>query len=130
METEFIPKDPETLNDFDEVLAEYNRINDIQLDFTETYNKRIHLWVCEETTADGYGIWTIRMDGESVELDNIYYYEPDVSVIFNAINENNNWGLFVIYCDGKSSELEDYMHQELYENYDNYLQDLEDNKEE
>lgn len=130
METEFIPKDPETLNDFDEVLAEYNRVNDIQLDFTETYNKRIHLWVCEETTADGYGIWTIRMDGESVELDNIYYYEPDVSAIFNAINENNNWGEFVIYCDGKYSELEDYMHQELYENYDNYLQELEDNKEE
>lgn len=130
METEFIPKDPETLNDFDEVLAEYNRVNDIQLDFTETYNKRIHLWVCEETTADGYGIWTIRMDGESVELDNIYYYEPDVSAIFNAINENNNWGEFVIYCDGKYSELEDYMHQELYENYDNYLQKLEDNKEE
>ena len=130
METEFIPKDPETLNDFDEVLAEYNRVNDIQLDFTETYNKRIHLWVCEETTADGYGIWTIRMDGESVELDNIYYYEPDVSAIFNAINENNNWGEFAIYCDGKYSELEDYMHQELYENYDNYLQELEDNKEE
>jgi len=130
METKFIPKDPETLKDFDEVLAEYNRVNDIQLDFTETYNKRIHLWVTEETTADGYGIWTIRLDGDCVELDNIYYYEPDANAVFDVINQNNYHDEFIIYCDGKYSELEEYMFEELITNYDNYLQELEDNKEE
>ena len=89
METEFIPKDPETLNDFDEVLAEYNRVNDTNLKFTDTYNGKVHLWVCEETTADGYGIYTIRLDGESVDMDTIYYYKPDAHAVFEVINQNN-----------------------------------------
>ena len=130
METEFIPKDPETLNDFDEVLAEYNRVNDTNLKFTDTYNGRVHLWVCEETTADGYGIYTIRLDGESVELDNIYYYKPDAHAVFEVINQNNYYDEFVIYHDMEWQEFEECMCEELYANYDNYLQELEDNKEE
>lgn len=130
METKFIPKDPETLNNFDEVLAEYNRVNDTNLKFTDTYNGRIHLWVCEETTADGYGIWTIRLDGESVDMDTIYYYKPDAYAVFEVINQNNYYDEFVIYNENELEEFEEYMFEELVTNYDNYLQELEDNKEE
>jgi hypothetical protein len=130
METKFIPKDPETLKDFDEVLAEYNRVNDTNLKFTDTYDGKIHLWVCEETTADGYGIYTIRLDGESVDMDTIYYYKPDAYAVFEVINQNNYYDEFVVYHDMEWEEFEEYMHQELYTNYDNYLQELEDNKEE
>ena len=130
METEFIPKDPETLNDFDEVLAEYNRVNDTNLKFTDTYNCEVHLWVCEETTADGYGIYTIRLDGESVDMDTIYYYKPDAYAVFEVINQSNYYDEFTIYHDMEDQEFEEYMFEELVTNYDNYLQELEDNKEE
>ena len=130
METTFIPKDPETLNGFDEVLAEYNRVNDTNLKFTDTYNGRVHLWVCEETTADGYGIYTIRLDGEGVDMDTIYYYKPDAYAVFEIINQSNYYDEFVIYHDMEDQEFEEYMFEELVTNYDNYLQELEDNKEE
>lgn len=130
METEFIPKNPETLNNFDEVLAEYNRVNDTNLIFTDTYNRKINLWVSEETTADGYGIYTIRLDGESIDMDTIYYYKPDAYAVFQVINEHNYYDEFVIYHDMEWQEFEEYMCEELHTNYDNYLQELEDNKEE
>ena len=44
METEFIPKNPETLNDFDEVLAEYNRVNETELNFTDSYTVDTPVW--------------------------------------------------------------------------------------
>jgi hypothetical protein len=130
METEFIPKNPETLNNFDEVLAEYNRVNDTNLKFTDTYDGKIHLWVCEETTADGYGIYTIRLDGEGVDMDTIYYYKPDPYAVFDVINQNNYYDEFVVYHEDEWAEFEGYMFEELVTNYDNYLQELEDNKEE
>jgi hypothetical protein len=130
METKFIPKDPETLKDFDEVLAEYNRVNDTNLKFTDTYDGKIHLWVCEETTADGYGIYTIRLDGEGVDMDTIYYYKPDAYAVFEVINQNNYYDEFVVYHEDEWAEFEGYMFEELVTNYDNYLQELEDNKEE
>jgi len=130
METEFIPKDPETLNNFDEVLAEYNRVNDTNLKFTDTYNGRVHLWVSEETTADGYGIYTIRLDGEGVDMDTIYYYKPDAYAVFEVINQSNYYDEFIVYHDMEDQEFEEYMFEELVTNYDNYLQELEDNKEE
>ena len=130
METEFIPKDPETLNNFDEVLNEYNRVNDTNLIFTDSYNRKINLWVSEETTADGYGIYTIRLDGEGIDMDTIYYYKPDACDVFQVINEHNYYDEFVVYHDMEWQEFEEYMFEELVTNYDNYLQDLEDNKEE
>ena len=130
METKFIPKDPKTLDNFDQVLAEYNRVNDTNLIFTDTYNRKINLWVSEETTADGYGIYTIRLDGEGIDMDTIYYYKPDACDVFQVINEHNYYDEFVVYHDMEWQEFEEYMFEELVTNYDNYLQDLEDNKEE
>ena len=131
METKFIPKNPETLSGFNAILDEYNRIFDLSLLFTDRYDGNIDLWISEETTADGYGIWTIREDGERLDIDNIYYYEPSAEDIFRAIQETGSYGNFTVYTDMDNfSDIEYYMMEELVTNYDNYLQDLEDNKEE
>ena len=131
METEFIPKNPETLNSFDKVLNEYNRVNDTMLNFTDSYSTRIDLYVCEETTADGYGIWTIRSRDEELNLEyGVFYYEPSADAVFQAINENNYGQEDNVYTELSWQEFEEYMLKELVTNYDNYLQELEDNKEE
>ena len=131
METEFIPKDPETLNNFDEVLAEYNRVNDTMLHFTDSYDTRIDLYVAEESTADGYGIWTICSQGEGLNLeDGVFYYQPGADDVFRVINENSYGSEYNVYTELPFEEIEEYMFQELVTNYDNYLQELEDNKEE
>ena len=123
METKFIPKNPQTLDNFDQVLAEYNRVNDTMLHFTDSYSTRIDLYISEETTADGYGIWTIREDGERLDMDNIYYYEPSCYDIFNRIEEIGAYGDFNIYIGDieRTSDIEYYMMEELETNYQNWL---------
>ena len=130
METEFIPKDPETLNDFDEVLAEYNRVNETELNFTDSYTVDTDLYVSEETTADGYGIWTMRTHGQDLNLENdVFYYEPGVDTLFRAINDNSYGGPYTVYIEIRWEEVQEYMFEELVTNHDNYLQEIEDNKE-
>lgn len=131
METTFIPKNPETFESFDEVLKEYNRVNETELNFTDSYNGDIDLYVSEETTADGYGIWTIRIHGQELQLENdVFYYEPGVNDIFQAINDNSYGAPYNVYIEMRFDEVQEYMFEELVTNYDNYLQELEDNKEE
>jgi len=131
METTFIPKNPETFESFDEVLKEYNRVNETELNFTDSYNGDIDLYVSEETTADGYGIWTIRIHGQELQLENdVFYYEPSVNYIFQAINDNSYGAPYNVYIETHFDEVQEYMFEKLVTNYDNYLQELEDNKEE
>ena len=122
METTFEPKNPETLSSFNAILTEYNRIFDLSLRFTDRYEGNIDLWVNEETTADGYGIYTIREDGESIEMDNIYYYEPSAQDIFNRIQDIGSYGDFTVYTDMDNfSDIEYHMIEELETNYQNWL---------
>ena len=122
MDTELKPKNPETLSSFNAILDEYNRIFDLNLRFTDRYEGNIDLWVNEETTADGYGIYTIREDGETIEMDNIYYYEPSADDIFNKIEEISGYSDFCVYTDMDNfSDLEYYMMEELETNYQNWL---------
>ena len=122
MDTELKPKNPETLSSFNAILDEYNRIFDLNLKFTDRYEGNINLWVNEETTADGYGIYTMREDGESIEMDNIYYYEPSAQDIFNRIEEIGSYGDFNVYTDMDNfSDIEYYMMEELETNYQNWL---------
>ena len=133
METKFIPKDPETLNDsFEAMLAEYNRINETELNFTDSYGHgEVDLYVSEETTADGYGIWTMRLHGEDLNLENdVFYYAPSADDVFRAINDNSYSAPYTVYIEMSFEEIGDYLFEELVTNYDNYLQDIEDNKEE
>ena len=131
METTFIPKNPETFDSFEEVLAEYNRVNETELNFTDSYTGDTDLYVSEETTADGYGIWTIQTHGQGLSLENdVFYYEPGVDAVFQAINDNSYGGPYTVYIEIQFEEVQEYMFEELVTNYDNYLQDIEDNKEE
>ena len=122
MDTELKPKNPETLSSFNAILDEYNRIFDLSLRFTDRYESNIDLWVNEETTADGYGIYTMREDGEAVDMDVIYYYEPSADDIFNKIEEISGYSDFCVYTDMDNfSDIEYYMMEELETNYQNWL---------
>ena len=122
MDTELKPKNPETLSSFNAILDEYNRVFDKSLRFTDRYDGNIDLWVNEETTADGYGIYTMREDGEAVDMDVIYYYEPSADDIFNKIEEISGYSDFCVYTDMDNfSDLEYYMMEELETNYQNWL---------
>lgn len=122
MDTELKPKNPETLSSFNAILDEYNRVFDKSLRFTDRYDGNIDLWVNEETTADGYGIYTMREDGEAIDMDVIYYYEPSADDIFNKIEEIGSYGNFNVYTDMDNfSDLEYYMMEELETNYQNWL---------
>ena len=122
MDTELKPKNPETLSSFNAILDEYNRIFDLSLRFTDRYEGNINLWVNEETTADGYGIYTMREDGEAIDMDVIYYYEPSADDIFNKIEEISGYSDFCVYTDMDNfSDLEYYMMEELETNYQNWL---------
>ena len=122
MDTELKPKNPETLSSFNAILDEYNRVFDKSLRFTDRYDGNIDLWVNEETTADGYGIFTIREDGEAIDMDVIYYYEPSADDIFNKIEEISGYSDFCVYTDMDNfSDLEYYMMEELETNYQNWL---------
>ena len=122
MDTELKPKNPETLSSFNAILDEYNRIFDLSLRFTDRYESNIDLWVNDETTADGYGVYTIREDGEAIDMDNIYYYEPSADDIFNRIEQIGNYGNFNVYTDMDNfSDIEYYMMEELETNYQNWL---------
>ena len=122
IDTEFKPKNPETLVGFDAILTEWNRINEKDVRFTDTYNGPVDLWVNEETTADGYGIYTIRLDGE-----NLFYYEPDANDIFRAIDDNcYNGDTYTVYTDISFGNIEYYLIEELESNYQNWLDEQED----
>jgi hypothetical protein len=129
MET-FIPKNPETLTEFKDMLAEYNEIMGFTLNFTQEYNRNIDVWCTEESTVDGYSVWAIYQNGERPELsENVYYNQPDAYDLFNFINDIYfGKDEMTIYCDIEQYELEEYIMGELHTNYDNYLQNIEDEK--
>ena len=126
METKFIPTNPEELASFDSILKEFNTINDSAYVFTDSYDSNYDVYVGTESTADGYEIWIINVDGEGPMLnENIYYYEPRAYDIFNRIGCGWRDNL-VVYTELGFSEIEEYMIGELCTNYDNYLSELED----
>lgn len=131
METKFIPKSPEQLSEleFDQLLAEYNTVKGTNYCF----DKMVHhtdVWACEESTADGYSVWTMMHNNDRVSIgENVYYNEPSPCDLFNFL-DSLGYGDDVInvYTDIEEYELMYYMESELVENYDNYLRELEDAK--
>jgi len=121
----FVPKDPETLVGFENILAEFNEINGINTVFTDDYMLRWDIYVGTETTADGYEVHTIQHENDSIVLDeNVFMYEPDAYAIFNAINESGCYDKCVVYVEDLESmfsDLEYYMLEELNTNFINYV---------
>jgi len=123
--SEFIPKNPETLVGFDNILAEFNEINGINTVFTDDYMLRWDIYVGTETTADGYEVHTIQHESEDVVLgDNVYMYKPDAYEIINAINDSGCYDKCIVYLEDFEDYLDDleyYMLEELNTNFINYI---------
>ena len=121
----FVPKDPETLVGFDNILAEFNEINGINTVFTDDYMVRWDIYVGTETTADGYEVYTIQHENDNVVLgDNVYMYKPDAYEIINAVNDSGCYDKCIVYLedfDDYMSDLEYYMLEELNTNFINYV---------
>jgi len=121
----FVPKDPETLVGFDNILAEFNEINGINTVFTDDYMLRWDIYVGTETTADGYEVHTIQHENDSIVLgENVFMYKPDAYEIINAINESGCYDKCIVYLedfDDYMSDLEYYMLEELNTNFINYV---------
>ena len=121
----FVPKDPETLVGFDNILAEYNQITGIDVVFTDDYMMHQDIYVGSDTTRDGYEVYTITYRNESVVLgDNVYMYRPDAYEIINAINDSGCYDKCIVYLeefDDYMSDLEYYMLEELNTNFINYV---------
>ena len=85
-------KNPELLEEFDDVLAAYNEMNNVKIIFTDNYLDA-DIICCEESTADGYSVWVLKeQDDKAVLCDNIYYYEPQVSDLFALMHDmNKDW---------------------------------------
>lgn len=121
----FVPKDPETLVGFDNILAEYNEITGINTVFTDDYLMHQDIYIGSDTTRDGYEVYTIAYRNESIVLcDNVYMYKPDAYEIFNAINESGCYDKCIVYLEDFEdymSDLEYYMLEELNTNFINYV---------
>jgi len=128
----FVPKDPETLVGFENILAEFNEINGINTVFTDDYMVRWDIYVGTETTADGYEVHTIQHENDSICLeDNVFMYEPDAYAIFNAVNESGCYDKCIVYVEDLESmfsDLEYYMLEELNTNFINYVDENQLNK--
>ena len=129
METKFTPTNPDLLKDNTHlILKEWQQITGIELNVGHTYNP--HVDVYEEYTADGYSVYVLDRDSEGAVLsDNVYYYEPDSYVIYEAIKEVGEWHQSINITEDL---LNDYhvwecLVDELQTNYDNYLREIEDN---
>ena len=130
--SKFTPKSPEQLRDldFNELLAEYNTVKGTNYNFCDDL-RNVDVWICEETTADGYGVYVLRHEDEQESIsENVYYNEPSAYDVFTFLE--NLWTpkdeRLNIYSDLDTYDLMDYMESELEENYDNYLRELEDAK--
>ena len=124
--SEFIPKDPQTLVGFDNVLAEFNKLEGANTVFTNDYMLRWDIYVGTETTADGYEVHTIQHESEGPILsENVYMYKPDAYAVFNAISErwcgDEECIVYIEELEDYISDLEYYMLEELNANFINYI---------
>mgnify|MGYP000980401488 CR=1 FL=1 len=126
--SDFIPQDPDNLEDFKDILAEYNKMQNSELQFFfDEHPSDIDFMVNNEYTADGYDVWVMRSDSEGIYLsENVYYHEPSGDDVLNQLDYMSDD--CKIYCEIDSMEIEYTLKDRLYVNYDNYKTNLEDEK--
>jgi hypothetical protein len=126
--SDFIPQDPDNLEDFKDILAEYNKMQNSELQFFfDEHPSDIDFMVNNEYTADGYDVWVMRSDSEGIYLsENVYYNEPSGDDVLNQLDYMLDD--CKIYCEIDSMEIEYTLKDRLYVNYNNYKQELEDAK--
>ena len=126
--SDFIPQDPDNLESFEAILAEYNKMQNSELQFFfDEHPSDIDFMVNNEYTADGYDVWVMRSDSEGIYLsENVYYNEPSGDDVLNQLDYMLDD--CKIYCEIDSMEIEYTLKDRLYINYNNYKQELEDAK--
>ena len=126
--SDFIPQDPDNLESFEDILAEYNKMQNSELQFFfDEHPSDIDFMVNNEYTADGYDVWVMRSDSEGIYLsENVYYNEPSGDDVLNQLDYMLDD--CKIYCEIDSMEIEYTLKDRLYVNYNNYKQELEDAK--
>lgn len=126
--SDFIPQDPDNLESFEAILAEYNKMQNSELQFFfDEHPSDIDFMVNNEYTADGYDVWVMRSDSEGIYLsENVYYNEPSGDDVLNQLDYMLDD--CKIYCEIDSMEIEYTLKDRLYVNYNNYKQELEDAK--
>ena len=127
--SDYTPKNPETLTEFNDLLREYNLINDKDYVFYFDYDypSRIDYHVYEEPTADSYGIWIMKNYDDPIWVnENVYYSEPGVDELFRGLDDFSEGEKVVIHCELDFSDVEYYIREELESNYYNYQLQLED----
>lgn len=129
--TTYVPKNPETIDTFEEMLKEYNTIFDknYKFYFDYDYPSRIDFHVYSESTADGYEVWVMKDYGEpQIVCENVYYNEPGIDDLFNELDcyNSDETPYLLIHCEFDCSHIEYYIREELEQNYYNYQRELED----
>jgi acetyltransferase-like isoleucine patch superfamily enzyme len=126
----YVPKNPDAIENYEELLAEYNTVFGVKYKFYFDYDypRRIHFHVYEDSTTDGYEVWIMKDCDENVYLgENVYYYQPGVDDMFSELNNCfSHLDEVLIHCELDFSEVEYYMREELEQNYYNYQRELED----
>ena len=126
--SDFIPQDPDNLESFEAILAEYNKMQNSKLQFFfDEYPNDVDFMVNNEYTADSYDVWVMRSADEGIYLsENVYYNEPSGDDVLNQLDYMLDD--CKIYCELDAHEIEYTLKDRLYVNYDNYQQELEDAK--
>jgi hypothetical protein len=126
--SDFIPQHPDNLESFEVILAEYNKMQNTELQFFfDEHPSDVDFMVNNEYTADSYDVWVMRDVNEAICLsENVYYNEPSGDDLLNQLDYMIDD--CKIYCELEASEIEYTLKERLYTNYYNYKQELEDEK--
>ena len=86
--SDFIPQDPDNLESFEAILAEYNKMQNSELQFFfDEHPSDVDFMVNNEYTADGYDVWVMRDANEGIYLsENVYYNEPSGDDVLNQLD--------------------------------------------
>ena len=124
---DFIPQDPDSLETFDALLAEYNTVRGCTLKFYfDEHPNDIDFTINNEYTYDGYDLWVMRSTDEGISLyDNVYYNQPDGDDVLRELDYMDECN---VYCEIEQYEIEEALRDRLSTNYDNYKTSLEDAK--
>lgn len=137
METKFIPTNPEQLledyhktDDMTPIIEEWKKVTGIDLRVGHTYDLAVDVY--EEYTADGYSVYVLDIGGEGMSsvCEDVYCYQPDNYVIYEAIEEYGRWDDNVRISNDLFDEYDLFpcFIDRLETNYNNYLTDLNDNQ--
>lgn len=126
--SDYTPKNPESLETYDAILAEYNTIFNTEYQFFfDEHPRDVDFLLNQEHTVDGHAVWVMRANEDGIYLsDNVYYNQPDGYDLLREVRYGADDSK--VYCEIAEYEVQEALLDRLYTNYDNYLQELEDEK--